>query len=157
MATVTLSTSTPDIPAPGNLKPPTAILAYVPLSVLWIVTLRLTDGIPFPLIPTLVGLAIDGALGYGMYRRRKAAWTVAVVLMILPILGIPNGFAQAGVDGGLLNLAFVIAVLYALFHPDTRAWCSEVRPPMGRPGSSAPHDHDRAAGEDFRRGTGLGS
>lgn len=150
-------TAVVDVPAPEGVKPPATVLAYVPLSVLWIVTLRLTDGIPLPLIPTFVGLAIDAALGYGMYRRRKAAWTIAVVLMILPILGIPNGFARAGVDGGLLNLGFVAAVLYVLLHPDTRAWCSEVRPPMERPGSSARLDPGRAAAEDFRRGTGLGS
>lgn len=139
-----------DAPADGG-RTPWTVLAYVPVVVVWTLGFRLTGDQGFPLVPTLVALVIDVAIGYGMYRRRKAAWTIALILMVLPILGLPNAF-MSGVASGLLQLAGVVALLYLLLHPETRAWCSEVRPPMERPGASGrPNNVESAVTEQGRR------
>jgi hypothetical protein len=117
----------------GEGAAPWTVLAYVPVSVAWIVVFRLTDGIPLPLVPTILGLLVEFALGYGMYRRHKAAWTIALILMVLPVLGIPNRFVSGGLGSGLLKLAFTVVLLFLLLHRTTRRWCWEVREPMTRP------------------------
>lgn len=139
-----------DLPADEG-RPPWTVLAYVPITIAWTLAFRLTGGIDVPLVVTLVALAVNVALGYGMYRRHKAAWVVALILMVLPVVGLPNAFA-GGFNRGLLHLAGVIAVLYVLLHPDTRRWSSQVRRATGhRDGSSEPYGTNRAANEQARR------
>lgn len=114
-------------------KVPWTVLAYAPLSLLWTAIYRITEGTGFPVAQMIMIVVIDVALGYGMYRRRKAAWTVALILMAFPILGVGNSFIDSGVVAGIRDLIGIAVLLYVLLHPDTRAWCSEVRPPMKRP------------------------
>lgn len=139
-----------DIPA-RDPSAPWTVLAYVPVVVLWIVAFRVADDQGFPLVPTLVPLIINVAIGYGMYRRRKAAWTIALILMALPVLGLPNAFVRGGIDSGLLQLAGVVALFYLLLHPDTRAWCSEVRPPMERPTTGRSNNLEISVIQQLRR------
>lgn len=121
-----------DIPADDGPAPWT-VLAYAPVSLLWTVIYSITEGTGFPIGPTIMIVVIDVALGYGMYRRRKAAWTIALILMALPILGLGNSFIDSGFAAGMRDVIGIAALLYVLLHPDTRGWCSEVREPMKRP------------------------
>ena len=142
-----------DVPtAEDEGRPPWTVLAYLPVVVVWTIAFRVSAGQDFPIVPTIVALTIDGAIAYGMYRGRKAAWTIALVLMALPVLGLPNAFARDGLDSGLLQSAGVVGLLYLLLHPMTRAWCSHVRPPMERPGATGrPNNVESAVTEQGRR------
>lgn len=138
-----------DITAEG--RAPWTVLAYAPVAILWMVAFRVTGDQAFPLVPTLVSVLINLAIGYAMYRRRKAAWTIALILMVLPVLGLPNAFID-GIASGVLQLAGVASLLYLLLHPRTRAWCSEVRPSMERPSASGrPNNVESAVTEQGRR------
>ena len=131
-------------------RAPWTVLAYVPVVLLWSLAYRFTEGGEFPTIPILVGFSVQIAIGYGMFRRRKGALTIALILMVLPMLGLPGTFLRDGIGSGLLSLTGVVVVFYLLLHPATRAWCSDVRPPMERPGVRPP-EVEAAVDEQSRR------
>lgn len=142
-----------DIPArdPGA---PWSVIAYLPVWFIWTVLFELLDQREFRLWPTVGGAFILLVIWYVMLRRLRWAWVVALALLVLPLLGLPGAFASE-LSLGFVSLIGLLATLFLLLHPDTRAWCSQVRPPMERPRATGrPHNVESAVIEHDRRWKG---
>jgi hypothetical protein len=64
-------------------------------------TVRAASGLPLPLVCALIGTAIlEIALGYGLLRRARAAWSFAVsltsVLAVALLIALPAIFKSGG-------------------------------------------------------------
>lgn len=139
-----------DIPA-GEARPPWTVLAYIPVSILWMVTYRVVEDIGFPIGPSITGAIIILAVGFGLYRGSRAAWVIALILLAFPILALPNSIAS-GLLVALENLLGVAALLYLLLHPATRAWCSRSRSVLEKSGARGrPTNVESAVTEQGRR------
>lgn len=142
-----------DIPArdPG---PPWTVIAYLPVWFIWTALFELLDQREFRLWPAVGGAFIVLVIWYVMLRGLRWGWVVALALLVLPLLGLPGAFAR-GLSLGFVSLAGLAVTLFLLLHPDTRAWCSEVRPPMQGPGATErPHTVESAVIEHDRRWKG---
>lgn len=144
-----------DIPArdPGV---PWTVIGYLPVWFAWTVAFNVLDGGGFALWPAVGGTLIELAIWYGLIRGSRTAWIVALVLLVLPLLGLPGAFARE-LSLGIVSFVGLAATLFLLLHPDTRAWCSwPLLPPRGhhdhrvRPDPRA-YDVDRAQAEHLAR------
>lgn len=102
---------------------PWTIIAYARVQIVWMMVYRITEGTGSALQIVLFGILIEVALGYGMFRRSKVAWIIALILMALPILDVGSSFLRSGPGAGLREAIGIIATLFILLHPRTRAWC----------------------------------
>lgn len=105
---------------------PWTVLAYVPVSLVWMVVAELTDDDPFRAWSVPLSLALTLAIGYGMYCRNRGGWMVGVFVMVFPIMGVPI-FLRESTSAGPVQIAGVLSLLFLLFHPETLRWCSPWR------------------------------
>lgn len=110
-------------------RAPWTVKAYLPVWFTWSVLFGFLDGGGFRVWPTITGVIIVGAIWYGMIRGFRGAWVVALVLLILPLLGLPGHFVRQ-LSLGFVSLVGLSATMFLLLHPLTRAWCWRAGRPM---------------------------
>lgn len=120
------ATTVADIRSPEDVKPPWTVLAYVPVSLIWMILAELTDDDPFLPWSVVLGLILTLAIAYGMYCRNRGGWMVGVFVMVFPIMGVPI-FLRESTTAGVVQVAGVLSLLFLLFHPETLRWCSPWR------------------------------
>ena len=116
-------------PAPQAARPPWTIIAVVAvLGVLALLMLGIAvvamfggaTGLPWALMLLLVFL-VFAATALGLWRGRRGAWIIGLVIGIAFVLAGMSALGQAGGSG----LAYAVAgllVVAALLHRSARAW-----------------------------------
>lgn len=72
-------------------------------------------------IGILIVAAANLLVGFGFWGLQSWAWTVAVVVTILRLIGAVVGFFVGGVAGGIFGLVIVVIILWYLFRPEVKA------------------------------------
>lgn len=104
-------------------RPPWPVLAYLPVHIFWTVAFRWVQDGPLEPIRTLVGLLIPVAITIGLWRRGRAAWTIAVALEILAILLGIGHLAGEMTALGVVQIAGALLLLALVVSPSMRRWC----------------------------------
>ena len=60
-------------------------------------------------------------VGFGFWSLQGWAWTIAVIVTVLRLIGAVAGFFIGGLATGIVGLVIVLIILWYLFRPEVKA------------------------------------
>ena len=114
----------------ATTRPPWQVMAYLPVEIAGLIAFYAASGTDFQPLRVLWGLVLPVAITIGLWRRRRFAWWIGVVLNVLSVgLGVANYFSR-NTAMGVAQFVGGLILLGLLLQQAARRWCAigEERP-----------------------------